>query len=108
MEDATVKPTVEEELVKFKAIVRHITRHEANHQQGDWFKVASRSELRRLASLCIFAHQVAVVAYCKVSDEERETIIDSLLTQSGELSQKHEGLQRDAENQRRNLRGVSA
>ena len=43
-EDATLKPTLEEELAKFKAIVRHIARHEADHQQGDWFKAAGRSK----------------------------------------------------------------
>ena len=77
---AECKPSLEEELAKFKAIVRHITRHEANHQQGNGFKAESRSKLRRLANLGILAHQPAVVAYCKVSDIERETILESLLT----------------------------
>ena len=50
-EDATVKPTLEEELTKFKAIVRHITRHEADHDQSNGFKAESRNRLRRLANL---------------------------------------------------------
>ena len=53
MGHATVKPTLDEELAKFKAIVRHITKHEANHQQAEWFKAESRLKLRRLASLGI-------------------------------------------------------
>ena len=76
-----MKLTLEEELAKFKAIVRHIARHEANHQKGDRFKVESRNKLGKLADLGIGAHQPAVAAYCKVSDKERETFIGSLLTQ---------------------------
>lgn len=79
--NATVKPTLDEELAKFKAIARHIAKHEANHQQADWFKAGSRTKPRRLASLGILSHQPTVVAYCKVTDKERETIIESLLMQ---------------------------
>ena len=68
-------------MAKLKGIVRHIARREANHQQGDWFKTESRRKLRRLARLGILAYQPAVAAYCKVSDKERETITESLLTQ---------------------------
>lgn len=89
IEDATIKPTLEEELAKFKPIVRHITRHEANHQQGNWFKAEGRSKLRRLANPGILVHQQAVVAYCKVPDTERDTIIESLLTQKVGSNPKH-------------------
>ena len=71
MESAICLPTLDEELKSFKAIVRYIMRHEAE----------GRNRLRRLAKLGIIGHQPAIVAYCKVSMEERDTIIERLLKQ---------------------------
>ena len=42
------KPTLEQELKLFKAIVRHITRHEVKQGQGEMFRVDNRANIRRL------------------------------------------------------------
>ena len=81
METARCLPTLDEELKSFKAIVRHIMRHEVENEQSKWFKAEGRNRLRRLAKLGIIGHQLAIVAYCKVSMEERDTIIECLLKQ---------------------------
>ena len=46
-------------------------------------------KLRRLASLAILAHQPVVAAYCKVTDNEREAIIESLVLQKVGSNPKH-------------------
>ena len=76
-----VKPTLDEELKKFKAIIRQIMRHEATDEQAKWFTMEARNKLRRLAKLGITAHQPGVAAYCKTSEEERLKITESLLIQ---------------------------
>ena len=37
------KPTLDEEIKLFKAIVRHVTKHEAEHGKAKWFKADTRS-----------------------------------------------------------------
>ena len=81
IESAMSMPTLDEELKSFKAIVRHIMRREADSEQSKWFKAEGRNRLRRLAKLGIIGHQLAIVAYCKVSKEERDVIIENLLKQ---------------------------
>ena len=66
---------------KVKAIARHITTYETDHRQTEWFKAESRLHLRRITGLGTFAHQPAVVAYCKVTDDERKIIIENFLRQ---------------------------
>ena len=78
---AVVKPTLDLELKAFKAIVRHITRHETVHQQANWFTMEGRTKLRRLAKLGITGHQLAIAAFCKVNEEERQEIIEAILKQ---------------------------
>ena len=76
-------------MTKLKAIVRHIARHEAHHNQSNRYKAESRSRLRRLANLGTLAHQPAIAAYCKVADSERETVIENLLMQKMGSNPKH-------------------
>ena len=45
------------------------------------FNVENRKKLRRRAKLGILAHQPAVATYCRVTESERETIIENLLKQ---------------------------
>ena len=82
MGNVIVKPTLAVELAKIKAIVRHITKHEADRQQAALFKAESRIKLRRFPGLGILAHQLAIAAYCKVTDHERDDITESLLQQT--------------------------
>ena len=79
--DAVVKPKLDEELKKFKAIVRNIATHELDEHQKGMFLVDDRSKLRRLAKLGIQGHQPAIKAFCQINEEEKEIIVQSLLQQ---------------------------
>ena len=79
--NATALPTLQKELTRFKAICRHIVKHEASHVGGKLFKAEHRQKLTRLAELGVRAHQPAIAAYCKVTAQERTTIINAILTQ---------------------------
>ena len=72
------KPTLDEELQKFKAIVRQIMRREATEERAKWSTMEARNKLPRLAKLGITAHQPGVAAYCKRNKEERQIVIESL------------------------------
>ena len=56
LNDTTVvsKATLDEEIKDFKAIVRHIFKHEAKLAKGKWIRVENRSNLRRLNDLGIY------------------------------------------------------
>ena len=57
---AESKPTLDEELKVFKAMVRHITKYEAEPQASKWFQADSRSRLRRLGNLGVNGRQPAI------------------------------------------------
>ena len=65
------KPTLGEELKTFKAIVRHITKHEAEQKAAIWFTTDNRSSLRRLGNLGVNGHQPSISAYCKMTKDEK-------------------------------------
>lgn len=79
--DATVLPTLFEELHTFKSIVREIIRREATRDEISMFKVDRRDELRRLADLGVLAHQPAIGAFCDTTDDERDTITRCIVQQ---------------------------
>ena len=79
--NAVVKPTLEMELTTFKAIVRHITKHETSQHQARWFTMEARCELWWLAKLGITGHQPAIATYCKVNEEERQDVTEAILKQ---------------------------
>ena len=83
IDDATAltKATLEEEIKDFKAIARHILKHEVKQAKGRWIKMENRSNLRRLNDLGIFGHQPAIKAYCQISQEEKATIMEHILKQ---------------------------
>ena len=59
------KPTLDEELTQFKAIVRHILKYDAEQGKATWFRVDTRAILRRLSKLqniCL-AHKTNSVIY---------------------------------------------
>ena len=56
-ENAIVRPTLQEELKRFKYIVRQIAKHEFEGEEKHWFKSETRQRLGRLANLGIEGHQ---------------------------------------------------
>ena len=79
--NAVSEPSLDDELKRFKAIVRHTMKHEAERKNTRWFLNDYRPQLRRLAKLGVAGHQPAFAAYCKVSEEERQATIEAILGQ---------------------------
>ena len=69
-EDASRKPSLEEEMARFKAIVRQITKRELQKEESEWFKMEARTNLRRLAKLVIDGNQPAIAVHVKMTSEE--------------------------------------
>ena len=78
---ATIKATYDEEMKLFKAIVRHITRHELDEQQKKWFQMETRAKLRRLAMLGIAGNQPAIAGYCRIQAREQQQIVQAIVQQ---------------------------
>ena len=75
------KPTFDQEIKLFKAITRQIARHELNDEQTKIFQMEKRAQLRRLAPLGIEGNEPAVKAYCKITSQEKATIIEAIMQQ---------------------------
>ena len=75
------KASLDQELKLFKAIVRQIARHELNDEQTKFFHMERRAHLRRLAPLGIEGNEPAAKAYCKVTPQEGDRIIEAILKQ---------------------------
>ena len=75
------KASLDQELKLYKAIVRQIARHELNDEQTKFFQMERRSQLRRLAPLGIEGNEPAAKAYCKVTTQEGDRIIEAILKQ---------------------------
>ena len=58
------KPTLDEEIKLFKAIVRHVMKHEVKQGKGKWFRMDTRANLRRPNDLGVSGHQPAIMAFC--------------------------------------------
>ena len=65
------KPTLDEEIKLFKAIVRHVTKHEAEQEKVKWFRADTRASLRRLSDLGVSGHQPAIMAYCQMTKDAK-------------------------------------
>ena len=78
---AVAKPTLDQEIKMFKAIVRHITKHDLDDQQRKWFQMETRQNLRRLGSLGITGNQPAIAALCKFEPHEKLKIAEAILQQ---------------------------
>lgn len=78
---AHAKPSLNEELVLFKAIFKQITKHEVISAQANWFRSEERVHLRRLADLGILNHQPAVAAFVKTTRQEELEITKAILQQ---------------------------
>ena len=79
--DAATRPMLHEELQRFKAIVRHIARHDAATEDGNMFRAEKRQRLRRFANLAVAGNYPAIAAYCNTTAEEDATIVECILTQ---------------------------
>ena len=78
---AITHATMGAEINRFKAIVRHVARHEMAKDQSKWFCMEERSRLKRLAELGITGHQPAIAAYVQITQEERQVITQSIMMQ---------------------------
>ena len=78
---ATVKPTLDEELKRFKSIIRHIAKHEADEEHAGWFEMEKRTHLKRLGPLGIIGNQPAINVNVKVTEEEKKKINRSIIVQ---------------------------
>jgi hypothetical protein len=80
-QNAIVKPKLGEELARFKAIVRHIAKHEVKGKQADYFLMEKRQHLTRLAGLAVYGHQPAIAGFLQISSHEKEDMIKAILMQ---------------------------
>ena len=72
------KPSFDEEIKLFKAIVRHVTKHEAEQSKANWFKADARANLRRLNDLEVSGHQPAIKAYCQMTKQEKTQVVEAI------------------------------
>lgn len=73
------KPSLDEEIKLFKAIVRHVTKHEAGQGKANWFKADARANLRRLNDLGVSGHQAAIKACCQMTKQEKAQVVEAIL-----------------------------
>ena len=70
---AITKPTLDEQIKLFKAIVRHVMKHEVKQGKGKWFRMDNRANLRSLSDVGVSGHQPAIMAFCQLSKWEKGT-----------------------------------
>lgn len=86
------KPSFDEEIKLFKAIVRHVTKHETELGKANWFKTDARANLRRLNDLGVSGHQLAINAYCQMTKQEKTQIVEANLKQQLANNKKAEAI----------------
>ena len=86
------KPSLDEELKLFKAIVRHVTKHEAEMGKNNWFKIDARANLRRLNDLGVSGHQPAIKVYCQMTKQEKAQVVEAILKQKTANNKKAEAI----------------
>ena len=67
----STKPTLDDELKLFKAIVRHVARREVKNGKGEMYRVDNRASLRRLNDLGVSGRQPAIMAFCQMTKREK-------------------------------------
>ena len=75
------RATYEQEIKRFKAIVREVTRHGLDDRKRVWFHMESRRYHRRLVPLGIHGNQPAIAVYCQTTEEEQGRLVEALLQQ---------------------------
>ena len=85
---AVAKPTLDEEIKLFKAIVRHITKFEIEPKEARWFIADNRPCLKRLGNLGINGHQPSITVYCKMAREEKQKVTDAIMKQKTQTIRK--------------------
>ena len=73
---AILKPTLDAEFARFKAVVRHIARHELHEQHADMFIMDDKAKYRRLAKLGIYGHQPGIAAHVRTTKEEEQCMVE--------------------------------
>ena len=79
--NACVKPSLDEELKRFKAIVRHIGKHETGQEHAGWFDMERRSNLRRLGDLAVVGNQPAIMATVRMTEAEKAKVTRCIMLQ---------------------------
>ena len=77
--NAIAKPILEQELKRFKAIVRHIAKQEVGGDQGNWFLMDKRANLRRLGPFAVWGNQPATAVHVEMSDDEIQVVTRAIL-----------------------------
>lgn len=75
------KASFGEELAVFKAIVRHLDRHDLEEDQAVLFTAEQRQHLRRLRALGIKGHMPGIKAVCTLNEEERQVVAEAIASQ---------------------------
>ena len=76
--NAIVQPSLDEELKRSKAIVRHIAKREVDKDQGRWFLMEARAKFRRLGPLAVWGNQPAIAAHVQMTKEEVGSVTESI------------------------------
>ena len=63
-------------------------KHEASIEDGPLFKAEKRGNMRRLAGLGALAHQLAIAAYCEVTEEGRGNLTRCIVQQKTDANAK--------------------
>ena len=86
------KPTLDEEIKLFEAIVRHVTKHEAEQEKAKWFRADTRASLRRLSDLGVSGHQPSIMAYCQMAKSEKGQFVEAIPKQRVANNKKAEAM----------------
>jgi hypothetical protein len=78
---AIIKPSINEELTFFKAIVRQIAKHELAADKAKLFQAEERVHLRRLAKIGVLGHQPAIAAVTQTSPKEKGMLERAIASQ---------------------------
>ena len=89
------KPTYDEEIKLFKAVVRHIVKYEGEQGKANWFQTDTRANLRRLNDLGISGHQPAIKAFCQIAKQEKDQIVEAILKQKNANNKKAETIYKE-------------
>ena len=95
------KPSFDEEIKTFKAVVRHIAKYEGKQGKTGWFQMDNRPNLRRLNDLGVTGHQPAIKAYCQITGQEKEKIVEASLNQKNGNNKKVETIYIESTGKRR-------
>ena len=78
---AIVRPVLDAELARFKAIMRQVARYELEEDQAAMFLNDDNTRFGRLAILGVYGHQPGIAAHIKTTEEEDQRIVEAIILQ---------------------------